>query len=339
MAQSTLRSSNSARTAPFLLLALGVLAVSPFALGSFGVEFLMEILIWGLLALSFDFLYGYTGLLSLGHSVFFGVGVYGVTLPILHWQTGLWPAMGIGLLVSAISAVIVGYFSVKIRGHGFIIVTVVFATVMTLIAFALRSVTGGDDGLTFTRPALTLGPLELNLVHQLTRYYFVLFFVALSFFLCRRILRSPLGRVFELIRENETRAGFVGYNADRYKLISFSISGIFAGVSGILYALFLGFASADFFQWTISAEAVVWTLFGGAGTLIGPMLGTGILLYLKELLSSQWAFTYLIFLGAIIIVVVTFAPRGLVGEAREIFARLRERRPKKEGGASTVAKP
>lgn len=334
-----LRVSPSVRTASLLGLVLASLIVLPFGLGSFGVAFLMEILIWGLLALSFDFLYGYTGLLSLGHSVFFGVGVYGITLPVLHWKAGLWPSMGIALLASALFAALIGYFSVKIRGHGFIIVTVVAATVTTLIAYAWKSLTGGDDGLTYTRPALTLGPLELDLVHQLTRYYFVLFFVALSFFLCRRILRSPLGRVFELIRENEMRARFVGYDVERYKLISFIISGVFAGLSGILYSLYVSYASASFFQWTISAEAVVWTLFGGAGTLYGPLLGTAILLYLREYLSSQWAFTYPIFLGAIIILIVIFAPLGLVGTARRILSGFRERPLKEEGRARLVANP
>lgn len=307
---------------PFLG-AVGILTLMPFLLGRFGVAFLMEILIWGLLAMAFDFLYGYTGYLSLGHSIFVGVGVYGLTLSVLRWGAGVWLALLIALTASAVFAAVIGYFAVRVRGHGFIIVTVVAATVITLIALAWKSVTGGDDGLTYSRPALDLGLLKFDLGHQLTRYYFVLFFVALSFFLCWKVLHSPLGRVFQLIRENEPRASFVGYNVNRYKLLSFVISGVLAGLSGALYSLHVGYASAEFFSWLISAEAVVWTLFGGAGTLYGALLGTGALLYLREYLSARWAFTYPIVLGAIIIVVVMFAPLGLVGTTKRLMARFR----------------
>lgn len=303
--------------------ALAVLCFLPFGLGRFGVAFLMEILIWGLLAMAFDFLYGYTGYLSLGHSIFFGVGVYGCTLSVRRWGAAVWLALLIALAASAVFAAVIGYFAVRVRGHGFIIVTVVAATVITLIALAWKSVTGGDDGLTYSRPPLDLGLVEFDLGHLLTRYYFVLFFVALSFFLCWKILHSSLGRVFQLIQENEPRAGFVGYNVNRYKLLSFVISGVVAGLSGALYSLYVSYASAEFFSWLISAEAVVWTLFGGAGTLYGALIGTGTLLYLREYLSGQWAFTYPIILGAIIIVVVMFAPLGLVGTAKRLIARFR----------------
>lgn len=307
---------------PFLA-AVSILSLMPFVLGRFGVAFLMEILIWGLLAMAFDFLYGYTGYLSLGHSIFVGVGVYGCTLSVLRWGAGVWLALLIALTASAVFAAVIGYFAVRVRGHGFIIVTVVAATVITLIALAWKSVTGGDDGLTYSRPTLNLGLAEFDLGQQVTRYYFVLFFVALSFFLCWKVLHSPLGRVLRLIRENEPRASFVGYNVNRYKLLSFVISGVLAGLSGALYSLHVGYASAEFFSWLISAEAVVWTLFGGAGTLYGAVLGTGVLLYLREYLSARWAFTYPIVLGAIIILVVTFAPLGLAGTAKRLIARFR----------------
>jgi branched-chain amino acid transport system permease protein len=201
-------------------------------------------------------------------------------------------------------------------------VTVVGATIITLIAYAWKPVTGGDDGLVFTRPLLALGPWSLDLTEQIPRYYYVIFFVALAYFLCLTILRSPLGRVFELIRENEDRARCVGYDTGLYKLISFTIAGAVAGLSGVLYSIYVSYASADFFNWLISAEAVVWTLFGGAGTLYGALLGAGILIYLREALSSQWAVTYPIVLGIIIIVVVTFTPAGLVGTAKRIAANV-----------------
>lgn len=325
MAFSPLPRAASRRTGYTLLGVLLVFLLLPAVLDDFGVAFMMDILIWGLLAISFDFIYGYTGLLSLGQSVFFGLGVYGLTLAVIHLGAGLWVAMGVGLLLSAIAAAILGYFAVKVRGHGFIIVTVVGATIITLIAYAWKAVTGGDDGLVFTRPLLTLGPWALDLTEQLPRYYYVVCSVALAYFVCFRILRSPLGRVFELIRENEDRARCVGYNTGLYKLISFTIAGVIAGLSGVLYSIYVSYASAEFFNWLYSAEAVVWTLFGGTGTLYGALIGAGILIYLKETLSSQWAYTYQIALGVIIIIVVTFTPSGLVGTTKRIVANIRKR--------------
>ena len=325
MALSVLPRASSRRTTCTLLAVVLAFFLLPFILDDFGVSFLMDIIIWGLLALSFDFIYGYTGLLSLGQSVFFGLGVYGLTLAVIHWGAGLWTAMLIGLLISGVAAALFGYFAVKVRGHGFIIVTVVGATIITLIAYAWKPVTGGDDGLVYTRPLLTFGPWVFDLTEQLTRYYYTVSFVALAYFISMRILRSPLGRVFELIRENEDRARSVGYDTGFYKLIAFTIAGTIAGLSGVLYTVSVGYASADFFNWLYSAEAVVWTLFGGAGTLYGALIGTGILIYLKEALSSQWAYTYPIVLGVIIIVVVTFTPSGLVGTAKRIIVNVRKR--------------
>lgn len=325
MGLSVIPRSDSRRTAYTLLGVFAVLLALPFMVDDFGVSFTMDILIWGLLALSFDFIYGFTGLLSLGQSVFFGLGVYGLTLAIIHWEAGIWVAMLAGLLLSGVIAAIFGYFAVKVRGHGFIIITVVGATIITLIAFSWKSITGGDDGLVFTRPLLTLGPLAIDLTEQLPRYYYTIICVALCYYVSLRVLRSPLGRVFELIRENEDRARCVGYDTGRYKLISFTIAGLIAGLSGALYAVSVSYASAEFFNWLISAEAVVWTLFGGAGTLYGAIAGAGILIYLREALSSTWSVSYPIILGVIIIIVVTFTPAGLVGTIKRVISNLRRK--------------
>lgn len=325
MALSVLPRADSRRTVYALLGVLVILLVLPFMVDDFGVAFTMDILIWGLLAMSFDFIYGFTGLLSLGQSVFFGLGVYGLTLVVIHWGAGIWLAMLTGVVLSGAGAALFGYFAVKVRGHGFIIVTVVGATIITLIAFAWKPVTGGDDGLVFTRPLLTLGPWAIDLTEQLPRYYYTIVSIAACYYVTLRILRSPLGRVFELIRENEDRARCVGYDTGRYKLISFTIAGLIAGLSGVLYAMSVSYASAEFFNWLISAEAVVWTLFGGAGTLYGAVAGAGILIYLRETLSSTWSVSYPIILGIIIITVVTFTPAGLVGTAKRLISNLRKR--------------
>jgi len=306
------------------LLALG-LAVVPHLLTPFQQGFLTEILIWSLLAVAFNLIFGFAGLMSLGHSIFFGAGAYGVAWSVLWFGLGLWTSMLIAVLLSVIVACAVGVFAVRVREHGFIIVTVVAAGIITMIANRAVTVTGGDDGLSFRVPALTVLHLEFSLVDRLTRYYFVLFVVLVLYTLYWKLVHSMLGRIFVLIRDNEERASFIGYNVDRYKLLAFVLSGGIAGVAGMLYSLHTRYANSEFFQWTVSAEAIVWTLFGGAGTLAGPVVGTGVLLLFKEWLSRTLVHTYPIFLGAVIILIVLFAPNGVVGVGAQIAERLREK--------------
>jgi len=306
------------------LLALG-LAVVPHLLTPFQQGFLTEILIWSLLAVAFNLIFGFAGLMSLGHSIFFGAGAYGVAWSVLWFGLGLWTSMLIAVLLSVIVACAVGVFAVRVREHGFIIVTVVAAGIITMIANRAVTVTGGDDGLPFRVPALTVLHLEFSLVDRLTRYYFVLFVVLILYTLYWKLVHSTLGRIFVLIRDNEERASFIGYNVDRYKLLSFVLSGGIAGVAGMLYSLHTRYANSEFFQWPVSAEAIVWTLFGGAGTLAGPVVGTGVLLLFKEWLSRTLVHTYPIFLGAVIILTVLFAPNGVVGVGAQIAERLREK--------------
>ena len=299
----------------FLLAAL-IFVLLPLVMGRFGIGFLTEILTWGILAIAYDLLFGYCGLLSLGHSVFFGLGAYGLALSIalLGWPVGL--ALLLGVAVSAAGAWLIGLFAVRVRGHGFIIVTIIAAAIVFLLALRWKSLTGGDDGLPFQVAPIPLGFFRLHLDDLVDRYYLVLAFAIGVYYFVRRLILSPLGRAFELIRENEDRARFIGYDVRRLKLLAFVISGAVSGVAGALYALTSRYAGAEFINWLIAAETMVWTLFGGAGTLFGPVLGTGLLLVAKDYLSTAFRYTYPIFLGLVIILVVTFAPRGLVGLIR-----------------------
>ena len=318
------RRRGAGRWAWFGLAVLG-LVVTPHLLTPFQQGFLTEILIWSLLAVAFNLIYGFAGLMSLGHSIFFGAGAYGIAWSVLRFGFGLWVSILLALCLSLLVAYAIGFFAVRVREHGFIIATVVAAGIITMIANRAVPLTGGDDGLPFALPPLRLFGADFSLVDRMTRYYFVLAFVVVVYALYWRLIHSPLGRVFVLIRDNEERVWFIGYDADRYKCLSFVISGGIAGLSGLLYALHTRYASSEFFQWTVSAEAIVWTLFGGAGTLMGPILGTGILLVFKEWLSRTFVHTYPIFLGAIIILVVLFAPNGLVGVVRQVAERWKEK--------------
>ncbi|MDI7259410.1 MAG: branched-chain amino acid ABC transporter permease [Thermodesulfobacteriota bacterium] len=289
--------------------------VPPF-LGSYYKRILTEILIWGLFALAFDIIYGYTGMLSFGQALFFGVGSYTVAIAIIHLNPGIWIAILLALAMAILFSAFVGFFSIRVSGAYFVIITFIFGLVFFFISLDWKSVTGGEHGLSIPTPALFSFTPNLTFANSLINYYFVLMFVIPSYFLCRRFLNSPVGKVFQLIKENEDRARLIGYNTARYKLISFVIAGTFSGLSGALYALTSRYTSVEFLYWTVSGEAVVWTVIGGAGTLIGPMVGAGILILFTDYISS-WFRNFPILVGIILITVVIISPQGIVGIIKE----------------------
>ena len=300
-----------------LLAILLVLVILPPYLGRFWQTLLTEILVWGLFAMAFDLLYGYAGLLSFGQSVFFGMGVYGVALSIHWFGVGLWTALAAGWALALIFAWLIGFFAVRVGTAGFIILTALMSVVFHLIANNWQSVTGGDAGIPFTAPPLDLGVSTFSLTRPLTAYYFVLIVVSLAFLALRWVVASKRGRVLEAIRENEDRATLLGYNVRREKFWAFVLAGFFAGIAGSLYSTAVDrFANQDFFHWFLSGDAVIWTLIGGAGTLLGPVLGTGILLVFKDYLSTWWPKGYPIVIGGLMLLVVIFAPQGILGFAR-----------------------
>lgn len=302
------------------LLSFGVvlagLILAPHVLGTFQRVLLTEILIWGLFAMAFDVLYGYTGMLSFGQATFFGFGSYALTLAILRGGIGLWPALLLGILVPTIMAALIGFVAVRIRGHYFVIITVIFSLVFFFWALNWSWLTGGDDGLSLKVPGLSVGWWEFSLYDPMTNYYFVLVFCVASFLLCRRIVQSPLGKIFLGIRENEHRARLVGYHVERFKLLAFVISGALSGLAGALYSLTFRYANAGLMHWTVSGEAVVWTLVGGAGSLVGPILGTALLVTFTDYVSA-WFENYKIIIGVLIVLVVLAAPQGIAGMVRE----------------------
>ena len=295
---------------------LSGLIIAPHVLGTFQRVLLTEILIWGLFAMAFDLVYGYTGMLSFGQSTFFGFGSYAMTLAILRGGIGLWPALLLGIVVDTIMAALVGFVAVRIKGHYFVIITVIFSLVFFFWALNWTWLTGGDDGLSLKVPDLRLGWWKGSLYDPLTNYYFVLAFSVASFLFLRRLVQSPLGKVFLSIRENEHRARLIGYHVDRFKLLAFVIAGALSGLAGALYSLTLRYANAGLMHWTVSGDAVVWTLVGGTGTLVGPILGTALLITFTDYVSA-WMENYKIIIGILIVVVVLVAPQGIAGVVRQ----------------------
>ena len=296
---------------------LALLAVAPLVLPEFWRRFVTEILIWGLLAMSSDILIGYTGMISFGHSVFFGLGMYGAAAALLWAKpANLWLALLFGLAAAAAVAVFVAYFATRLRDIYFSITTLVFSQIFYVVIFTWTEVTGGENGLTFSRPALAIPGLFSVPFTTETLHWFVLAVVTISFLTIRRVTQSPFGMVLQAIRENEPRARAIGYAVERYKIVAVMLSGLFAGLAGILYAIQNKFAAPDFVFFLVSGEVVIFNVMGGIGTLVGPIAGAAFFLLLREGLSRYFTEYYLIPVGIIFTAMVIFMPQGLLGFAR-----------------------
>ena len=301
---------------------LALLIVAPLVLPEFWRRFVTEILIWGLLAMSSDILIGYAGMISFGHSALFGLGIYGAAAALLSVQPpNLWLAILYGLVASAGVAAFVAYFSTRLRDIYFAITTLIFSQIFYVIIFTWTEVTGGENGLTFSRPALAIPGLFSVAFTTTTLHWFVLAVVTLSYLALRRVTQSPFGMVLQAIRENEARTRAIGYPVQRYKIVAVMLSGLFAGLAGVLYAIQNRFAAPDFVFFLVSGEVVIFNVMGGIGTLVGPIVGAAFFLLLREALSRFFTEYYLIPLGLIFIAMVIFMPQGLLGFMRRWLNR------------------
>jgi branched-chain amino acid transport system permease protein len=303
---------------------LALLIVAPLVLPEFWRRFLTEILIWGLLAMSSDILIGYVGMVSFGHSAFFGLGMYGAAAALLMVKPpNLWLAIAYGLFGAAVIALFMAYFSTRLRDIYFAITTLIFSQIFYVIIFTWTEVTGGENGLTFSRPQFWIPGIYAEPFTPQTLHWFVLAVVTASYLILRRITQSPFGMVLQSIRENEPRTRAIGYAVERYKIVAVMLSGLFAGLAGVLYAIQNRFAAPDFVYFVISGEAVIFNVMGGIGTLVGPIVGAGVFLGLKEIFSRLLGeqFPYLIPVGVIFIAMVIFMPQGLLGFARRWLNR------------------
>jgi branched-chain amino acid transport system permease protein len=303
---------------------MALLIVAPLVLPTFWQKFLTEILIWGLLAMSSDVLIGYTGMVSFGHSAFFGLGMYGAAAALLMVAPpNLVLALVFGLVAAAAVSAFVAYFSTRLRDIYFAITTLIFSQIFYVIIFTWTEVTGGENGLSFRRPALGIPGLWTTPFTAETMHWFVLAVVAGSYLILRRIMHSPFGMVLQSIRENEPRTRAIGYPVERYKIVAVMLSGLFAGLAGVLYAVQNRFAAPDFVFFIVSGDAVIFNVMGGIGTLVGPIVGAATFLLLREGLGRLFGdqFPYLIPLGFIFIVMIIFLPQGLLGFARRWLNR------------------
>src|SRR5215468_7942996 len=319
---SLLEAYASIWVSPAQAVILALLIIAPLVLPEFWRRFLTEILIWGLLAMSSDILIGYTGMVSFGHSAFFGLGMYGAAAALLVFSPpNLWLALLFGLIASALIALFVAYFSTRLRDIYFAITTLIFSQIFYVIVFTWTEVTGGENGLNFPRPRLGIPGLYSVPFTSETMHWFVLAVVTASYLILRRITRSPFGMVLQSIRENEPRTRAIGYPVERYKIVAVMLSGLFAGLAGVLYALQNRFAAPDFVFFLVSGEVVIYNVIGGIGTLVGPIVGAAFFLLLREGLSRFFTEYYLIPVGVIFVAMVIFMPQGLLGFMRRWLNR------------------
>jgi branched-chain amino acid transport system permease protein len=308
--------------AAFLGLAV-VLAVVPAFAGNYTVKLLQEILIWGIFAMSLDLLMGYAGMISFGHSAFFGVGGYVAALA-LKTSPGLVSALLLPALAAALLAAIIGFCSIRVSGVYFIMLTLAFSQMFYAYAFQVAWL-GAEDGIIGVPRVVLLGASlgSPALFHPYLVTIFVLSALALW-----RVVRSPFGHVLRGIQENEARMEAVGYPVDRYKLLAFVVAGTVAGVAGALLTQLNGSISPDAFFWTTSGEALLMVIIGGTGTLWGAVLGAAAFILLQSLVST-YTERWMLILGLTFILFVLFAPGGIIGVIRgrsAIIGALRGRR-------------
>lgn len=300
------------------------LAVFPWFAGEFYVGLMVRIMILGIFAMSLDFLVGYTGLISFGHAAFFGLAGY--ILAIVTPESGpvtLWYALFMCLTGSAIAAWAIGWVSVRTSGVYFIMITLAISQ-MFFYYFNESVELGSSDGIfIFYRPAVTLGNLTLiDLGNEYTFYYFVLASMVVSYLALTMVLRSPFGKVIQGVHVNEARTRALGFATQRYKLVSFVISGTLAGFAGFLEATHTGFVSPATLGWHESGTILMIVILGGIGTLYGPVLGAFVMVLLQDKLQ-EFSDHWLLIMGFFVVAVVLFLPHGIAG----LIARLAGARP------------
>jgi branched-chain amino acid transport system permease protein len=273
-----------------------------------------DVFIWAVFAISYDILIGFTGIVSFGHSLFLAVGAYSVAIVVM--KLGLSPAVAlvIAIFASALISVVVGALSLRLKGHYFAMITLAFAEVGHVLALKMSQWTGGEDGLSVRVP--------IWLTNRTNDYYVGLIFLGVIFFMVRRIMESPTGRVLAAIRENENRAQALGYNVTAYKVGAMTISGVIAGLAGVAMATVdTRFAIASLSTSGPTIDVLLMTVVGGVGTLTGPVLGAAVIRLLSYALPGLKDISPLferwqLFLGLIYVGTVLFLPYGIVGTYR-----------------------
>ncbi|MEG0451196.1 MAG: branched-chain amino acid ABC transporter permease [Lysinibacillus sp.] len=274
---------------------------------------LTQFCIFAILAMSYDILLGYTGIISFGHAMFFGIGAYMTAIMLSRFE----PTVGIflasivaGMIVSVLISIISGALTLRLKKHFYAMFTMAISGLFLVVAEKWRTVTKGNDGFTFKAPEIFR--------ERLYFYFFVLVCLVVVFMLLKRFVASPFGKVLIAIRENEHRTSSLGFKTLSYKIIASVVAGGVASLAGSLYAISLRFVNTSVMAMDITLDALLMTIIGGVGTLIGPILGAGVIEFSQHYLSGlarQYPIfeRWIIFFGILYILAVIFFPRGIVG--------------------------
>jgi len=294
------------------------LFAAQFLLSPYLTTQLARIMVLAVFAMGYNLAFGYTGLLSLGHALFFAAGMYaaGLLARDQGWTAG--PALIAGIAAGGALAAAIGLLALRTAGVRFMIVTLMFAQAGYLTILYFGSTTGGDEG--FTLPAASRTLLGFDLSTDMPRFAVALLLFAVALLVSLALVRSPFGRSMVAMRENEERSRMLGYNPFTVKLAALTFSGMYAGAAGAGYGLLFGYVGASFATIQYSILPMLYVLLGGAGTTLGPILGAILMFALIETASGLTS-AYLFFVGAALVALVLFAPKGILGTIRERWAR------------------
>jgi branched-chain amino acid transport system permease protein len=305
-----------------LILAFLILVVLPPLITSYWVTLLTQMLIFGVLAMSLDILLGYTGMPSFGHAGFFGASAYAIAILSTRYQVGFWPSSLIGIVLATGIGAIFGLIVAHSKGVYFLMITLALGMVLWGLAFRWVSMTGGDNGIAgIPRPEIGL---PINMDDPITFYYATLVFFTACLVLMGIFIRSPFGQSLRGVRESESRMRILGYNTWLHRYLSYVIAAAFGGTAGIFWAYYNGFVSPHDLELTASFELFLMVILGGPGTLVGPALGAGIIVFLRNFISA-YTQRWLLILGAVYILTILYAPQGFVNLMKDL-ARKREKK-------------
>ncbi|MFD1360814.1 branched-chain amino acid ABC transporter permease [Lentibacillus salinarum] len=301
-------------------LSIVLLGLAPFFLSLFYIDLLSEILILAIFALGLNILVGYTGLISLGHAAFFGIGGYTAALIAQHFSSNLFMTMGIAILGALLVAGILGVLCIRVNGFYFLMLTLALSQMIYSFIHQSTDLTGGSNGLSGI-PSPEIAGFQFS--NSVLIFYLTVIFFMVVYLLLRMVLNSPFGTVLIGIRENEDRIQSMGYNTGLYKYAAFILAGGIGGIAGAMYTYFNGFIAPSDVYWTMSGNALFMVIIGGAGTMLGPILGAGLIVILETIVSS-YTELWMLILGAVFIVFVVFFPKGIVGMGQDIYQFLKD---------------
>ena len=277
-----------------------------------------RIMVLAVFAMGYNLLFGYVGLLSLGHAMFFAAGLYGAGLSVYHLGWSVPAAFVGGLACGALLSLVIGLLALRTSGVAFMIVTMMFAQVFSLLILYFAAWTGGDQGLVVQQAArvLVVGGTSLDLTNPTVRYMSALVLFSIALLVTLAIVRSRFGRVLVAIRENEERTKMLGYDTFSNKLAAVVLSGAICAASGAAYALLFGYVGSSFASVQYSILPLLWVLLGGAATTLGPLIGTLFMYYVIDI-TSGFTSAYLLIVGITLILLVLFFPKGVLGSIRQ----------------------